>query len=172
MLLPFFSEATTFLILDFLYDHSKIYDHRFKLIDRKYGVGDLKIRSFLLLSESEMEYFITLFHQEMGRLGHKEIGSLLTILKRKGIDVFDLTKKLFESFFGHCFPYDVKLICFFEYLNEGLEVLFRMGYAFFKFYKKTLINSRTKSELYKKIEQKSKSLTSIDKAHILTVNRP
>lgn len=52
---------------------------------------------------------------------------------------------------------------FIVYLNEGIKVLYRMGYSFFKLYRDELQFCNQKNILLQKIEEKLKKLTLEDK---------
>ena len=49
------------------------------------------------------------------------------------------------------------------YLNEGIKILFRMGYAFFKMFKEELARSNTMDEMQSLIGHKTANFTHLDK---------
>ena len=59
---------------------------------------------------------------------------------------------------------------FLVYLNEGLKVLFEMGYTFFKFYKTELIEAKTVEQAKKRISEHSAQLEKSEKTVLRSVN--
>lgn len=71
----------------------------------------------------------------------KSVKECLTHLENIGVDVRTFIHRQFSCFFLEFVPLDIINTMFTVYLNEGIKILYRIGYAFFKQLKIQIVNS-------------------------------
>jgi len=60
-------------------------------------------------------------------------------------------------------PFDLVVHMFFTYINEGFKILFRMGYGFFKIFKKEINEANNYEELHVSLLESGKNFTLLKK---------
>lgn len=76
----------------------------------------------------------------------KSVKECLNHLNKIGVDTREFMQAQFSTFFLEYVPLDIINTLFTVYLNEGIKIMFRIGYAFFKILKEQIICSSSSEE--------------------------
>ena len=93
----------------------------------------------------------------------KSVKECLTHLESIEINVRDFIHRQFSSFFLEFIPLDIINTMFTVYLNEGIKILFRIGYSFFKLLKTQIINSTSREQFEVFVKETISGFTDDDK---------
>ena len=85
------------------------------------------------------------------------------MLEEKYIDPYQAISEMFSSFFIQILPYDIIMFFFLVYLNEGVKILYRMGYGFFKFFKPQMKESKDLNGMIYAVNHRAANFSQTDR---------
>jgi len=164
MLMVTFDECQTFNILSMLLDKS------YKLLNEDGQVNRAEklraVRWWFTFSDDDWVKTCHSFWDLM-RVKSDSVAAAEKFIQKKGPEwgssPDQVISYLFGSFFMTVLPYDLVYHMFMVYLNEGIKILFRMGYAFFKMFKEELTTALTLEQMNLAVGHKTANFTQLDK---------
>ena len=85
------------------------------------------------------------------------------MLEEKFMDPHKVISEMFSCFFSNILPYDLVMFFFLVYLNEGVKILYRMGYGFFKFFKPQMKESKDLNGLKYAVSHRASNFSQTDR---------
>jgi hypothetical protein len=154
LLLTFMSEGDTYSLLKIMLAESKT------LLDEshQYKAQEMRgLRWHLTLNQDDYEKFIQSFYENIGSKS-KSFNKIQAHGQKIGFDINKMFQDMFKNLFFTWLPLNLVLRIFVCYMNEGVKIYYRMGYAALRNLKKEILAHKDPNTMKEMIRSKLMNL--------------
>ncbi len=154
LLLLFVTEAEAYTIGKTMVEQSI----RFLDESKPENLEDIKsLRWYFTLVEDQFYKFIESFCRFLKKRSSAFL-EIETHFRKIGYDYIDFFCSIFETLFLGFFPLPIVIRIFSAYLNEGIKIYYRMGYAFVKVFKDAILSNNDKNGMFHILKKKANNI--------------